>query len=67
VHRRLAGHDAICWRIAHFRNAYDGLIDADSCAIAGRRLVLQTCTWKPASRAVVQRGCTALRAQLRVS
>jgi hypothetical protein len=66
AHRRMAGHDAICWQISHFRNPYDGLVDADSCVIAGRHLVLQTCTWKPRSRADMQRGCRALRRTLRV-
>jgi hypothetical protein len=66
VRQRVAGRPGMCWHIGHFRNPSDGLIDGDSCAIAGRHLVLQTCTYKPDTRAVILRGCRALRARLRV-
>jgi hypothetical protein len=66
THVRMAGHDALCWQIGHFRNPYNGLVDGDSCAIAGRHLVTQTCTWKPKARADIERGCRALRRTLRV-
>jgi hypothetical protein len=63
----VAGHPALCWEIRHFRNSYDGVVDGDACAIvAGSAVVQQGCTWKPATREVVQRGCKALRASLQI-
>jgi hypothetical protein len=67
VRRKVAGHDAICWKIHGFRNMSDGLVDADSCAIvAGRDVVQQACTWKPSTRAIIQRGCRVMRGSFSV-
>jgi hypothetical protein len=64
----LAGHSAICWKIGHFENSYSGVVDADACAIvAGGVVVQQGCNWKPSARAIVERGCAAVRASLKVS
>jgi hypothetical protein len=61
----IAEASALCWRIHHFENPYEGVIEADSCAIAdGRKLLLQTCTWKPQSAGQVHRGCEEMRATL---
>jgi hypothetical protein len=63
----VAGHPAVCWKIGHFENQTEGFVDADSCAIvAGHKAVEQSCSWKPATRATIQRGCKELRADLRV-
>lgn len=65
--REIAGEEGVCWRIGHFRNRFEGVVEADSCAIAAAgRLLLQTCTWKPQSRAVIRQGCQEMRAGLEV-
>jgi len=65
----IAAHPAICWKISHFDNpAGSGVVDADACAIvAGGVIVQQGCNWKPSARAVVEAGCKAVRASLRIS
>lgn len=65
---RVAGHPAVCWKIDDFKNQYEGVIDADSCVIvSGHTVVSQSCSWKPTTRAEIQRGCTELRASLELS
>ncbi len=65
---KVAGHDAVCWKIHHFENRYEGLVEADSCAIVvGHKVVSQSCTWKPETRIVIQRGCEELRTSLKLS
>ncbi|HEY2054417.1 MAG TPA: hypothetical protein VGH14_10825 [Solirubrobacterales bacterium] len=45
-----------------------GFVDADSCAnVAGHTAVDQSCSWKPATEAAIQRGCKELRGTLKVS
>lgn len=62
---QIGGAKALCWRIHHFKNPYEGMIEADSCAIAGgKALILQTCTWKPQSAGAIQKGCEEVRAGL---
>lgn len=64
---KVAGHDAVCWQIEGFRNMYEGVIDSDSCAIVGEEnVVSQSCSWKPSTRAEVQRGCAVLRRSLEI-
>jgi hypothetical protein len=66
--RTVAGHPAVCWKIEHFKNQTEGFVDADSCAIvAGHTAIEQSCSWKPATRAAIQRGCEELRSTLKVS
>jgi hypothetical protein len=63
-----AGHEAVCWKISHFKNQIEGFVDADSCAIvAGHTVVSQTCSWKPATRAAIEQGCGELRGTLRIT
>ncbi len=63
----VAGHPAVCWKIQHFKNQSEGFVDADSCAIvAGHTVVEQSCSWKPATRVAIQRGCEELRGTLKV-
>ncbi len=64
---KVAGHDAVCWKIQDFKNQYEGLVDADSCVIVtNHRVVSQSCSWKSATRAAIQRGCKELRASLKL-
>jgi hypothetical protein len=64
---RLAGHPAVCWRIHHFDNRYEGILEAESCAVVARhKLVLLSCTWKPSSAATIHSGGDELRASLKV-
>lgn len=59
---------AVCWRVHRFRNAFDGIVEADACAVVGSENVVQLgCTWKPQTHAVIERGCSELRASLKVS
>jgi hypothetical protein len=63
---KVAGQDAVCWKIHHFKNESEGLVEADSCAIvANHKVVSQSCSWKPTTRAAIQRGCEELRASLK--
>jgi hypothetical protein len=63
----VAGHQAVCWKIGHFENETEGLVDADSCAIVGGHTVVeQSCSWKPATRTAIQHGCEQLRAGLKI-
>jgi hypothetical protein len=64
----VAGHPAVCWKITGFENKGEGLVDADSCAIAVEPglAVEQSCSWKPATKAAMQKGCAELRASLKV-
>jgi hypothetical protein len=65
---QVAGRPAICWRIHHFRNPADGIVEADGCAVVGSENVVQLgCTWKPGTRAVIERGCRELQESLAVS
>jgi hypothetical protein len=65
---QIAGHDAICWKIHSFENSFEGIVEADSCAIAANHnLLVQSCTWKPRTAAVANRGCEEMRATLRLS
>lgn len=65
----VAGRPAVCWQIGHFKNRSEGFVDADSCAIvAGPGIAVeQSCSWKPATQAAIQRGCEELRGTLKVS
>jgi hypothetical protein len=65
----VAGHPALCWKISHFNNPASGtVLDGDGCAIvAGRVVVQQGCNWKPSARTVVEAGCKAMRASLKIS
>jgi hypothetical protein len=67
-HETVAGHPAVCWKIEGFNNAIEGLVDADSCAIVVERGVAieQSCSWKPATKAAMQKGCEEVRADLKV-
>jgi hypothetical protein len=68
VRTEVGGREAICWMIHGFDNSTDGLVDADACAIVGQHnVVQQACTWKPATRDRVERGCAEMRATLKVS
>ncbi len=65
----VAGKPAVCWRIGHFENAGEGFVDADSCAIVAAPgiAVEQSCSWKPATKAEMQKGCEELRASLELT
>ena len=64
----VAGRPAICWRIHRFRNQFDGVVEADGCAVVGSENVVQLgCTWKPQTREVISRGCRELQASLEVT
>jgi hypothetical protein len=64
----VGGHEAICWMIHGFDNAYDGRVDADACAIvAGHEVIQQACTWKRGMRARIERGCAEARGSFRLS
>lgn len=66
--RTVAGRPAVCWRIHRFRNEFDGLVEAEGCAVLGSENAVQLgCTWKPATRTVIERGCRELRETLKVS
>ena len=63
----IAGHRAVCWKVDGFKNEVEGVVDADSCAVVlGHRAIEQSCSWKPATRAAMERGCEELRASLKV-
>jgi len=64
----VGGREAICWMVRGFDNTYEGVVDADACAIVGRHdVVQQACIWKAGRRAQIERGCAELRATLEVS
>ncbi len=64
----IADRPAVWWQITDFKNETEGAVDADSCAIAaGHTAVEQSCSWKPDSRARMQKGCEELRGTLKVS
>jgi hypothetical protein len=62
----VAGKPAVCWKLSHFKNETEGLVDGDSCAIVAAPgvAVEQSCSWKPATRAAMEKGCEELRASL---
>jgi hypothetical protein len=64
----IAGHPALCLRVSHFDNSYNGVVDGEGCTIvAGSVVVQQGCNWKPNARAMIAAGCKAMRASLRIS
>lgn len=64
----VAGRPAVCWKIDHFKNQTEGFVYADSCAIVADpgTVVEQSCSWKPVTKARIQKGCEEIRGTLKV-
>ncbi len=65
----IAGHPAMCLKVSHFQSGTsEGVVDGDGCAIATASVVVsQGCNWKPSARTVIEAGCKAVRASLKIS